>query len=88
MPVTVMKTVARLDGACSVEDADTLFEWLREHPRGKLNLKALTSVHGAVLQVLMACDHRVSAPPEDGDLAAWLMPAIGQGAAGAVVGEG
>lgn len=79
MPVNLMKTVARLEGVCNVEEADTLYEWLREHPRGKVNLKRLRHVNGAVLQVLMAARPVVSAEPEDAQLARWLLPAIGAG---------
>ena len=77
MPVKLGKTVATLEGLCAVEEAEPLLAWLREHPRGKVNLARLAHPHTAVLQVLMALRPRVSAPPKDPALAAWLRPALG-----------
>ncbi len=76
MPVSYKKTVAVLEGICSVEEAEGLLEWLVQHPRGKVNLKHCEHLHSAVLQVLMALRPTLSAPPADPDMAAWLLPAI------------
>ncbi len=78
MPVTYKKTVAALDGVCTVEEAESLLGWLQEHPKGKVNLKKCEHLHAAVLQVLMAAGVRVSAWPEDEALRRWLEPALTQ----------
>ena len=78
MPVSYKKTVAVLEGVCAVEEAEGLLEWLLGHPRGKVNLKRCQHLHSALLQVLMALRPALSAPPEDPDMAAWLLPALGQ----------
>ena len=68
MPIIYKKTVAVLEGVCTVEEAEILWEWLRNNPAGKLNLKACEHFHTAIFQVLMACGARVSVPPAD----SWL----------------
>ena len=77
MPVTYLKTVAVLEGHCSVEEAEGLLEWLQDNPRGRVNLRDLSHPHSAVLQVLMALQPGVSVPPADPALADWLLPALG-----------
>lgn len=78
MPVEYLKTVARLEGEVSVDDAEQLYEWLLENPKAKINLKTLSHPHSAVLQVLMALRPGVSATPDDEAVGAWLMPAIAE----------
>ena len=51
---------------------ETLLDWLREHPKGKVNLKACRALHTAVLQILLAARPGVSVPPADAALARWL----------------
>jgi len=83
MPVKLGKQVAILEGLCAVEEAEPLWQWLRERPGRKVNLKGLRHPHTAVLQVLMAARPAVTAPPRDEALARWLLPAIaGEAAAG------
>jgi len=76
MPVNYRKTVAVLEGVCTVEEAEGLLEWLSQHPRGKVKLKRCEHLHSAILQVLMAIKPPISAPPDDPEMAAWLLPAI------------
>jgi len=76
MPVRFKKTVAVLDGICTVEESEQLLEWLGQHPKGKVNLKQCAHLHSAVLQVLMAVKPELSSPPSDPDMASWLLPAI------------
>ena len=76
MPIDYRKTVARLEGTCSVEEAEELLQWLQANPKGKVNLKDCAHMHAAVLQVLMALRPAVSGEPEDAFLARWVMPAI------------
>jgi len=63
------KTVAVLEGVCSVEEAEPLLEWLAERRGAKVNLKRCDHMHTAVFQVLLALRPRVSALPEDPFLA-------------------
>lgn len=76
MPIDYRKTVARLEGSCSVEEAEELLQWLQANPQGKVNLKECEHLHAAVLQVLMAVQPPLSAEPSDLFLARWVAPAI------------
>lgn len=76
MPIHFMKNIACFKGVCAVEEAESLLQWLQDQPRGKIKLKECTHVHTAVLQVLLAARVMVTLPPEDPELAHWLMPAL------------
>ncbi|MFV8833645.1 hypothetical protein [Aquisalimonas sp.] len=76
MPIDYRKTVARLEGTCTVEEAEELLQWLQANPQGKVNLKECGHLHAAVLQVLMAVRPPLSAEPSDPFLARWVTPAI------------
>ncbi len=76
MPIVYLKTVARLEGECGVEEAEGLFEWLHENPRGKINLKACEHLHSAIIQVLMALRPCVSACPPAASPVAAILAAI------------
>ncbi len=79
--MTYKKTVAVLEGVCTVEEAESLLGWLQEHPKGKVNLKKCEHLHAAVLQVLMAAGPDVSVWPEDPGLQGWIETALaGRGA--------
>ncbi len=70
------KTTAVITDLLTVEEAETLLEWLQKHPRGKLDLAGCTHLHTANLQVLMAARPQISAWPENETLAAWLRAAL------------
>lgn len=76
MPIEFMRNVVSLKGVCTVEEAEPLLEWLQDQQRAKVKLKECTHIHTAVLQVLMAAKAMVTLPPEDPDLAKWLVPAL------------
>lgn len=76
MPITYSNSVARLDGACGVEEAEPLLEWLQAHPHGQIDLKHCAQLHSAVLQVLMAQRPRVAAYPDPHSHAAAMLAAI------------
>lgn len=76
MPINFLKTVAKLEGRCEVDEAETLFEWLQEHPGGRVNLKECQALHAAVVQVLMALKPPISVAPDDKALQRWLMPVV------------
>ncbi|MBF7073191.1 hypothetical protein ISG33_07255 [Glaciecola sp. MH2013] len=65
MPITYKKTVAVLDDNCDIEEAEELLSWLIEKPKAKVNLKNLSHMHTAILQVIMASNTEVSAWPQE-----------------------
>lgn len=77
MAITYKKSTAILAGVISVEDAESLLEWLQKTPGARLDLAACTHLHAANLQVLMAAQPRMAAWPLDSDLKAWLMASTG-----------
>jgi hypothetical protein len=76
MPIHFMKNVACCKGVCTVEEAEPLLQWLQDQPRGKVKLKECTHLHTAILQVLLAANAAVTLPPQDPELARWLMPTL------------
>lgn len=74
MTIRFGKNVAYLEDACGIDDAEPLLDWLRAHPKGKVNLKSCRELHTAVLQILLAANPGVTVPPADAALARWLPP--------------
>lgn len=72
MAIVYKKDRARFHDIVTVEEAETLLEWLQKHPRGKLDLSACTHLHPANLQVLMAAGCSIQTYPQDSGLADWL----------------
>lgn len=77
MAVRSDETVLRLEGACPVEEAETLLSWLCAHPQGQVDLSACTHLHTALLQVLLAAGGRIAAAPEDSFYARRLIAPAG-----------
>ncbi len=75
MTIQLQTKTARLVDVVTVEEAETLLQWIAAHPKGKVDLSRCTHLHTAVLQVLMALKPPVSAWPKDEALAAWVGPA-------------
>ena len=82
MPIRFDGTTARFDGACGVEEALPLSEWLLATPDAGVDLGPCTELHTALLQVLMAAKRPVAVPPEDGFLAKWIAPSLASGGGG------
>ena len=76
MSLTFKRDVAHLSDQVTVEDAETLLQWLAAHPAGKVNLKNLEHLHAANLQVLMASRPKVTVWPTNTDIRAWLEAAL------------
>lgn len=76
MSLTFKRDVAHLAEQVTVEDAETLLEWLVRHPAGKVNVKNLEHLHAANLQVLMATRSKVTVWPADSDIRTWLEAAL------------
>jgi hypothetical protein len=75
MPIRYLKKHAALEGHVGVDDAETLANWLRDQNAPAVHLGKCEQVHAAVLQVLLALQPRISAPPAERWLAAALLRA-------------
>jgi hypothetical protein len=76
MPVTLTEATATLAGACTVEEAEPLLDWLRATPEPQVDLSGCETLHAALAQVLLATRPRLAAPPPDRVLAAALAAAL------------
>jgi hypothetical protein len=65
MPIEFTKKKISLQGYCSVEEAEGVFDWLQKHEHGTLHLEGLEHLHAAVLQTLMASQRSIKALPAD-----------------------
>ena len=72
MAIRYLKKYAALEGNVSVEDAETLAQWLQQQGDPTVSLAKCEHLHGAVLQVLLALRPKVKEPPADPLLAAVL----------------
>lgn len=72
MTIRYLKKYAALEGQVGVDDAEALGQWLRNQNAPAVHLGKCEQVHAAVLQVLLALQPRISAPPADPWLAAAL----------------
>ena len=72
MAIRYLKKHAALEGNVSVEDAETLAQWLQQRADPGVNLAKCEHLHGAVLQVLLALRPKVTGRPADAMLAAAL----------------
>jgi hypothetical protein len=78
MPLRLARNRLYFDGACGVDEALTLQEYLSRPKPPKIDLQACTHLHTALAQVLAAFRPSRPVPPDDPFLASWLMPLIGQ----------
>jgi hypothetical protein len=76
MAITYKKNVALFDDAVSVEEAESLLEWIQKNPKGKVDLSRCVHLHAADLQVLMAAKTAIAAWPQDENLKTWLLAAL------------
>ncbi|KAA0679966.1 hypothetical protein [Roseomonas genomospecies 6] len=76
MPIRFEDRTARFEGACTVEEAIPLAEWLGAAEDPRLDLGGCTALHTALLQVLLAARIPVAVPPEDDFLKRWVMPVL------------
>jgi hypothetical protein len=54
MPFRIDDSVISLEGHCSIEEAQPLFDALREVDEPTFDLAAMTTVHTAVVQLILA----------------------------------
>lgn len=79
MSITYSENMAILADIVSVEEAESLLEWLKAHPQGTVDLTRCRHLHTANLQVLMAAAPTIAAWPEDKAFAAWLQNTLAKG---------
>jgi hypothetical protein len=81
MPIEFTTDRAIFRDVASVEEAESLLEWLQRTSNATVDLAACTHLHTANLQVLMAARPAIASWPENTELRAWLeaalKPAIG-----------
>lgn len=75
MPLELGAT-AVLTGTVTVEDAEPLASWLRDHDQGQVDLSGCAHLHTAALQALLSARPRVAAPPVDDFLTRWVLPML------------
>lgn len=76
MPFAIKNNTLVATELLGVEDAETLLDWLLNHPRGRLDLAACHHLHASNLQVLMAARHKIVVWPRQDTLADWLRAAL------------
>lgn len=76
MPIRFGKNSVTMDGACTVEEALPLLEYLQTHPQAKVAMRACTALHSAVLLVLLALRPKLSSQPDEPFLRRWVVPAL------------
>ena len=67
-----------LDGACPVEDAETLLQLLQATPAAGIDWTQCRQLHTAVFQVVLASGRVPMAPCGDAWAAQWLEPKLSQ----------
>jgi len=74
MTIKLGKKAARFTGVCTIEEAESLLDWVQAHSQPRADLGDCEHLHTALLQILMA--HRVSVTrlPPDPWLQHWLRP--------------
>jgi len=81
MSVTLSEGLVRLEGACRIEEAETLLQLLLEDRARAVDLGGARELHTAVVQVLMALQPPCRAWPEERFLRELVAPALGLGPA-------
>jgi hypothetical protein len=76
MPLQLDDSTAVLTGSVSVDDAEPLANWLRQNPRGAVDLGACTHLHTAALQALASARPRIAVGPVDAFLSTWIVPLL------------
>ncbi len=72
MAIHYLETHAALEGLVSAEDAEALQHWLQAQAAPAVDLSACEDVHAAALQVLLALQPTLQAPPGN----RWLAQAL------------
>ncbi|MCB6179272.1 hypothetical protein LHP98_14200 [Rhodobacter sp. Har01] len=78
MPLVIDGSLARIEGAARVDEAETLVSFLETTADPVVDLGPTNHLHTAVLQVLMAYRPALATLPEDPVLLALLRPLLGE----------
>ncbi len=65
MAIQYGKTVVKFIDMVSVEDTEALWQWMQQHPSGKINLAKCQHLHTSILQLLILTKPTISAWPQD-----------------------
>lgn len=65
-----------LEGACPVEEAETLLSLLLAEPSSVVDLSGCTRLHTALVQVLLAARPETSGPCRDPFVSRWVEPLL------------
>jgi hypothetical protein len=87
MPIEFTTDQAIFRDIASVEEAESLLEWLQKTPHATVDLAACTHLHTANLQVLMVARPAIASWPENTELRAWLEAALKPALGGALNGN-
>lgn len=82
MTILLDDTIIRLQGACRVEEAETLTALLQSNPGAAVDVSTCTGLHAAVLQVMLAFGPAVVGEPDDSFLRRLLPSLAARPAAG------
>lgn len=72
MAIYFENNTAQFKEHVSVEEAETLLEWVQNHPQGEIDLEYCSHIHASALQVLLCTQARVSKWPQEEGLRMWL----------------
>jgi ABC-type transporter Mla MlaB component len=72
MPVEFKNNTAKFIDVVTVEDAETLFNWLIERKKPKIDLTDLNHIHTACLQLLLVFKPEITKLPDNEDLRQFL----------------
>jgi len=87
MPIEFTTDQVIFRDIASVEEAESLLEWLQKTPHATVDLAACTHLHTANLQVLMVARPAIASWPENTELRAWLEAALKPALGGALNGN-
>jgi len=76
MTVRLKEDVVFLEGACPVEDAETLAGILDIKPDRIVDLTRCTSLHAALIQAVMVFGVRLRGNTDDEFLRTWILPSL------------
>lgn len=76
MTVRLEEDVVFLEGACPVEDAETLIGLFDIKPDRIVDLTGCASLHAAIVQAVMVYGVRVRGDADDEFLRTWILPSL------------
>lgn len=74
MTIQYLENQAILQDICTIEEVETLGEWLTNHPDGVVDLAPCAHLHTALLQLLLIRRPQGLTKPGDPFLRQWIWP--------------